>query len=561
MTNAQWRSRDTVEGPMRVAQRMQLRATGLDDEAIAKPFVGVAHTHGEVSPCAMSLAPQAAAAKVGVEVAGATAREFSTVSISDMWTLVHEHGAQYSLISREVIADSVELVLQGQRYDAVVTLGACDKTVPGMLMAMTRVNIPGVYVHGGAALQGWRDGKHIDLYRVFGDTDQALTGEITEEELEELNRDADVTVGTCPGMNTASTAATCAEILGFAALGSTTLPAVYSERIALARKAGQHAVDLLNRGDLLPRDWVTRESLENAATVVAAIRGSSNMLLHLPAIANEAGIKFELKDMTEILRHTPRITSLVPNGPNVLLDLHRAGGLPVVFRSLLDADLLHPDTPTNDGSPLGKALAHAPLPDGDIVRSCADPFQQDSGIAILQGNLAPGGCIVKTADVPRRVFEGPARVFDGDSEARRGIAAGLFERGDVIVVRGEGPKGGPGMREILDAAGPIRRRGLGNDVALVTDGRWPTGTGGLCVAHVSPEASSGGPLSLVKNGDLIRIDVNVGRIDLKVTDQELARRRLLWKPALQRLGGLADKYARLVGPSHLGAPTHSYAED
>ncbi len=561
MTKASWRSRDTVEGPMRVAQRMQLRATGLDDEAIAKPFVGIAHTQGEVSPCAMSLAPQAAAAKVGVEVAGATPREFTTVSLSDIWTLVHEHGAQYSLISREIIADSVELVLQGQRYDAVVTLGSCDKTVPGMLMAMTRVNVPGVYVHGGAALQGWQGGKPVNLYRAFGDMDRTVAGEITEEELEELNKDADVTVGSCPGLNTASTAATCAEILGFAALGSTTLPAVYSERIALARKAGQHAVDLLNRGDLLPRDWVTRESLENAATVVAAIRGSSNMFLHLPAIANEAGIKFELKDMAEIVRRTPRITSLIPNGPHVLLDLHRVGGLPVVFRSLLDGGLLHPDTPMNDGRTLADALATVPLPDGDIVRPFTDPFQTDSGISILQGTLAPDGCIVKTADLQQRTFEGPARVFDGDSEARRGIAAGMFERGDVIVVRGEGPQGSPGMREILDAAGPIRRRGLGGDVALVTDGRWPNGTGGLCMAHVSPEASSGGPLSLVEDGDVIRVDIEAGRIDLKVGDEELTRRRALWRPAPSQLGGVAGKYARLVGPSHLGAPTHSYTDD
>lgn len=559
MTNPTERSRSALQGPMRVANRMHLRATGLDDEAIAKPFVGVVHTHSEVSPCAMSLAPQAAAAKLGVEVAGATARECATVSISDVWTMVHEHGPQYSLISREIIADSVEVVLQGQRYDAAVTLGACDKTVPGMLMALTRVNIPGVYVHGGAALRGWSDGEPINFYRVFDDMDRTLSGDMSETELEALNRDAMVSVGTCPGLNTASTGAACAEIMGFSALGTASIPAVFSQRHSLARKAGEQAVRLLMEGGPRPRDWVTRESLENAVTVVAAMRGSSNMLLHIPAIANEAGVRFELKDMIDILRRTPRITSLIPNGPHALIDLHRVGGLPVVFKSLLDGGFLHPHTPTNDGRPLAEALADAPSPDNRIVRPCDNPFQRDSGLAVLQGNLAPDGCIVKTADIPVQVFEGPARVFDGDAAARKGIAAGEFRAGEVIIVRGEGPRGSPGMREMLDAPIPIRQRGMGRDVALVTDGRWPVGTGGLCVAHASPEAQAGGPLALVQNGDIVRIDVPKGIIDFKVSDEEIARRRAqLPAPRFWSGGGVGEKYARVVGPAHLGAPTHSY---
>jgi len=553
-----WRSRATVDGPMRVANRMHLRATGLDDEAIAKPFVGVVHTQSEVSPCVMSLGPQAAAAKVGVEVAGGTAREFSTVSISDVWTMVHEHGPQFSLISREVIADSVETVLQGQRYDAAVTLGACDKTVPGMLMALTRVNIPGVYIHGGAALRGWSDGEPINFYRVFGDMDRALTGQISERELEDLNKEAMVSVGTCPGLNTASTGAACAEVMGFSALGTASIPAVYSRRLALARKAGEHAVKLLLEGGPRPRDWVTRESLENAVTVIAATRGSSNMLLHLPAIANEAGVKFELRDMAQILRRTPRITSLIPNGPHALVDLDRIGGLPVVFRSLLDGGLLHRSTPTNDGRPLDALLDGVAHPDGTIVRSCEDPFQLDSGIVVLQGNLAPDGCIVKTADIPSLTFEGPARVFDGDAAARKGIAEGRFVAGEVIIVRGEGPRGSPGMREMLDAPMPIRQRGMGTDVALVTDGRWPAGTGGICVAHVSPEAHGGGPLALVRDGDIVRIDANAGAIDFLVSDAEISRRRASLPPSVFWTGGVGEKYARLVGPTHLGAPTHSY---
>lgn len=558
MNNPAWRSRATLDGPMRVANRMHLRATGLDDEAIAKPFVGVVHTHAEVSPCAMSLAPQAAAAKVGVEVAGGTAREFSTVSISDVWTMVHERGPQFSLISREMVADSVELVLEGQRYDAAVTLGACDKTVPGMLMAMTRVNIPSVYVHGGAALRGFRNGEPVNFYRVFGDMDKTLNGEMSEQELEDLNKEAMVSVGTCPGLNTASTGAACAEIMGFSALGTASIPAVFSERLSLARKAGKHAMRLLTQGGPRPRDWVTRESLENAVTVVVATRGSSNMLLHLPAIANEAGVKFELADMAKILRRTPRITSLIPNGPYALIDLHRIGGLPVIFKALLDGGLLHAHTPANDGRPLGEALADAPAPDGTIVRPCDDPFQPDSGIVVLQGNLAPGGCIVKTADIPTRVFEGPARIFDGDADARKGVADGKFAAGDVLIVRGEGPRGSPGMREIFDALIPIRRRGMGKDVAVVTDGRLPTGTGGLCVAHVSPEAHAGGPLALVKNGDIVRIDATKGTIDVNVSEQELARRSAELPPYKFWRGGVGEKYARSVGPTHLGAPTHSY---
>jgi len=558
MTRPQWPSQDTLNGPMRAYQRMQMRATGLDEDALTRPFVGVLHTQSDAIPCAMALGPQAAAVRVGVEVAGATPREWGLPSISDMWTIVHERGPQYSLISREVVADAAELVLRGQRLDAVVALGSCDKTVPGLMMAMTRVNVPGVYVHGGAALAGWRDGKPINLYELGIHMERAAAGEIDEEELDRLSRDLIVTGGTCPGMNTASTGATCAEIMGFTALGTVTLPAVYTERLVHARRAGAHAVSLLLEGGPRPRDWVTRESLENAVTAVAATRGSSNMLLHLPAIANEAGVPFELKDMANILRRTPRITSLIPNGTNVLLDLHRVGGLPTVFRSLLEGGLLHPDAPTNDGRSLAEALANAPEPDGIIVRRCDDPYQADSGTVVLQGNLAPDGCIVKTVDLPDLVFEGPARVFDGDAAARKGLTAGEFSVGDVVIVRGEGPRGTPGMREMLDLTVPIRRRGLGEKVALVTDGRWPFGTGGLCVAHVSPEAHTGGPLALVRNGDIVRIDAINGTIDFHVSDEEISLRRSKWTKPDDWVGGLGEKYARLVGPSHLGAPTHSF---
>ena len=543
---------------MRAYQRMQMRATGLDDDALTRPFVGVVHTESDAYPCAMALKPQSASVRIGVEVAGGTPREFGLASISDMWTVVHEHGPQYGLISREVVADAAELVLRGQTLDAVVALGSCDKTVPGLMMAMTRVNVPGVYVHGGAALAGWRDGKPINLYELGIHLERAAAGEIDEEELDRLSRDLIVTGGTCPGMNTASTGATCAEIMGFTALGTATLPAVYNDRLIYARRAGAHAVRLLLEGGSRPRDWVTRESLENAVTAVAATRGSSNMLLHLPAIANEAGVPFELKDMAEILRRTPRITSLIPNGPDVLLDLDRVGGLPTVFRSLLEGGLLHPDTPTNDGRPLAEAIADAPEPDGTIVRRCDDPYQTDSGIAVLQGNLAPDGCIVKTANLAALVFEGPARVFDGDAAARRELTAGNFSAGDVIIVRGEGPRGTPGMREMLDVTVPIRRRGLGDKVALVTDGRWPFGTGGICVAHVSPEAHTGGPLALIRDGDTVRIDAINGTIDHRVSDEEMSTRRSQWTKPDDWVGGLGEKYARLVGPSHLGAPTHSF---
>jgi len=414
-------------------------------------------------------------------------------------------------------------------------------------------------VHGGAALRGWSNGEPVNFYRVFGDMERVMRGEIAADELEALNGEAMVSVGTCPGLNTASTGAACAEVMGFSALGTSSIPAVFSQRTALARKAGEQAVRLLMEGGPRPRDWVTRESLENAVTVVAATRGSSNMLLHLPAIANEAGIRFSLLDMAEILRRTPRITSLIPNGPHALIDLHRVGGLPVIFKALLDGGMLHGDTPTNDGRTLAEALNGAGAPDGAIVRSCDHPFQPDSGIVVLQGNLAPDGCIVKTADVPSRCFEGPARVFDSDADARKGLTARPVHAGEVLVVRGEGPRGSPGMREMLDVVMSVRRQGIGAEVAMVTDGRWPTGSGGLCVAHVSPEAHAGGPLAVVRNGDMIRIDADRGSLDLLLGDDEIARRCSQLAPVPCWSGGLGEKYARVVGPTHLGAPTHSYS--
>jgi dihydroxy-acid dehydratase len=560
MTNRPRRSNVVTKGVSRTVQRTQLRATGLDDDALEKPFVGVVHTHGEVSPCAMSLASLAAAAKVGIEVAGGTSREFSTVSVSDGITLDHD-GASFSLMSRDLIADSVELVMRAQAYDAIVALGACDKTVPAMLMALTRLNEPGLYVHGGSMLRGWHEGREADPTLIFAYQESAEEGSYPLDRLEDFSRTAMATIGACPGQFTASSAASCAEVMGFAMLGTTTVPAVYSQRMIFARRAGRHVLRLLETGGPRPRDWVSRASLENAAAVLVATRGSSNLALHLPAIAHEAGIRFELKDMARIFREVPRITSIMPNGPHLMLDLHRLGGLPVVFKALLKAGLLDGGTPTCDGRSLAEALRGAPDPDGVVVTDCEKPFASSSGLAVLTGNLAPDGCLVKTADLDHLAFEGPARVFDGEAEATTAISAGRFEPGEVLVVRGEGPKGSPGMREMLSVAAPVRRRGMGASVAMVTDGRYVLGTGGLCVAHVSPEACEGGPIALVQDGDIIAIDAGAGTIELKVDDRELARRREVFRRGTKPyLGGIAEKYVKTVGPAHLGAVTHSGLE-
>lgn len=552
------RSRVVTQGLVRTVHRWQLHTTGLDDEAIARPMIGVVHTYGEVSPCSQTVKPQMEASKVGVEVGGGTAREFSTISVSDVLSQHHD-GMRFSLMSREAIADSIEIVMRAQGYDALVGIGACDKTIPGILMAMARLNVPSVFLHGGAMLQGWHRGREVNPLGLFEGIGKVQSGEMTEEELRELADDNVATAGACPGQFSSGTGGAIAETLGLAPLGSTTIPAVYSKRQAVARRAGERVMAMLAAGGPLPRDLITIKSLENACAIVAATGGTTNAGLHIPAIAHEVGISFTLKDMGEVFRRTPTIASLMPGGPHVPLDLHRVGGTPTVLRSLLEGGFLHGDALTLDGSRLHDALQAARKPDGAVVRSCATPFRATGGLVVITGSLAPDGAIFKIAGVDRLVFEGPARVFESEKDANRAVARREYDEGDVIVIRNEGAKGGPGMREMLATTSAIKGQGRGESVALVTDGRFSGGTRGFCIGHVSPEAADCGPIALVRNGDRIRIDAEKGTMDLLVPDLELASRRLRWQPRARPvpLAGVGEKYARLVGPSHLGAVTHA----
>ncbi|HEX7907501.1 MAG TPA: dihydroxy-acid dehydratase, partial [Paraburkholderia sp.] len=437
------RSKVVTQGVERAPHRWQLRATGLDDDALAKPFVGVAHTYGEVSPCSQSLLPQVQAAKLGIEVAGGTAREFSTISVSDVLAQQHD-GMRYSLMSREIIADSVEVVMRAQSYDALVGVGACDKTIPGLLMAMVRLNVPSLFLHGGQMLVGWHQGEQVNPLRMFEGLGKVYGGELSAQQLEQLGHDLVTTAGACPGQFSSGTAGSIAEVLGFSPLGSTTIPAAFSVRQAVARRgANQLMENLKSSGRPLPRDLVTRKGLENAVAVVAATGGSTNAALHLPAIANEAGIVFTLADMEETLRRTPTLASLAPGGPHVPYELHRIGGLPVVLKALLEGGFLHGDVPTLDGRLLQDALADVPEPDGTIVRSHTRSFRASGGMVVLKGNLAPDGAVIKIAGLTTLVLEGPARVFESEADALAAVRARAYNEGDVVVIRNEGPHGGP----------------------------------------------------------------------------------------------------------------------
>ena len=551
------RSEIVTTGVSRTLHRYQLRATGLDDAAIARPFVGVAHTYGEVSPCSQSLQSQVAAAKLGVEVGGGTAREFSTISVSDVLTQNHE-GMRFSLMSREAIADSVEIVVRAQHYDALVGVGACDKTIPGLLMAMVRLNVPSLFLHGGAMLLPYWQGRETNILAIPEAVGQVQAGQMSADELEDFARNMTSTLGACPGQFSSSTGGSYAETLGLAPLGTTSIPAPYSIRQAAARSASEQLMRNLERRGPLPRELVTRQGLENAAAVVAATGGSTNAALHLPAIAHEAGVNFTLVDLTDVFARTPHIAALVPSGPYAPQHLHHIGGYPVVLKALLKGGFLHGDALTFDGRNLSEALADALAPDGEVVQPTATPISTRGGLTVLRGTLAPDGAIMKVSAVAARQFEGPARVFETEQDAFRGVRKRQYAEGDVIVIRNEGPRGGPGMRELLSTTAAIVGQNMGEKVALVTDGRFSGATRGLCVGHVGPEAADGGPIALVCDGDRIRIDADAGSVDLLVEEAELARRRDGWKPPERSvpLAGAAEKYAILVGPAHRGAVTH-----
>nr|WP_047165517.1 dihydroxy-acid dehydratase [Sphingomonas sp. Y57] len=549
-------SRTITDGLDRAPHRAFLRAMGHDDVAIGQPFAGIVSTGASVTPCSMSLAPQAEAAKAGLQAAGVTPFEFSTITVADSMSMNHA-GMRFSLVSREIIADSIEAVTQAHGYDGLIGFAACDKTLPGTMMGMIRVNRPSVFVYGGAALPGRWQGRDIGIVDVYEGVGRVYAGEMDEAELARLEKAGVPTVGSCAGQFTANTMAMVAETLGLALPRSAMMPAVASERRALAEESGRVLGRLIRDGGPRPRDLVTRYSLENAAATVAATGGSTNAALHLPAIAHEAGISFTMEDIAAIFDRTPLIADLKPGGRFWARDLHEVGGVPTVLRAMLEAGVLHGDCPTITGRTIGEIAAAAPAPDGEVVRPADRPIAPTGGVIVLRGSLAPDGAMLKVAGLKRLTHEGPARVFDGEEAAVDAVRRQDYQPGDVIVIRGEGPRGGPGMREMLGVTALIYGQGMGEQVALLTDGRFSGATRGMCIGHVGPEASAGGPLALVRDGDRIRIDARDRILDLLVDPAELDCRRAAWTaPEATVSSPTLRKYARLVGPAHLGAVTH-----
>jgi dihydroxy-acid dehydratase len=465
---------------------------------------------------------------------------------------------RFSLISREIIADSIEAVMRGHAYDALVGFAGCDKTLPGIMMGMIRCNVPSVFMYGGAMLPGNLNGRAVTVQTAYEGVGAVLAGAMTEHELAQIEHACAPTIGACPGQFTANTMAMVSEALGLALPGSAMLPAVFAARLALARRAGAAVMRILKDGGPLPRDLVTRTSLENACAAVAATGGSTNAALHLPAIAHEAGIRFDLDAIGRVFARTPLIADLQPGGRFLARDLHAAGGVQVVLRALLDGGYLHAECLALSGRTLAEELKRAPHPDGEVVRPCSRALHPSGGVVVLKGNLCPDGALIKIAGLNSLVFEGPARVFECEEDAAAAVRSRRYKAGDVLVIRNEGPKGGPGMREMLGITALLYGQGMGEGVALLTDGRFSGATRGMMVGYATPEAAAGGPIALVKNSDPIRIDAAAQTIELKVSAAELKRRRAGLKPRRgERLAGVLEKYARLVGPANLGAVTHS----
>ncbi len=543
-----------TDGIERAAARGMLRAVGMGDDDWRKPQIGVASSWNEITPCNLSLDRLAKAVKQGVHEADGYPLEFGTISVSDGISMGHG-GMHYSLVSREIIADSVETVFRAEQLDGGVLLAGCDKSLPGMLMAAARLDVAAVFLYAGSTLPGKLDGETVTIIDAFEGTGACLAGKITKERLGEIERAICPGEGACGGMYTANTMASAAEALGMSLPGSAAPPAPDARRDTFAARSGEAAVKLVDAG-ITARDILTLKAFENAITVVMALGGSTNAVLHLLAIAHEAGVQLTLDDFNRISERTPHLADVKPFGRYVMTDIDRIGGIPVVMKALLDAGLLHGDALTVTGRTMAENLAelNPPALDGDVLHTLAQPIHQTGGIAILQGSLAPEGAVVKSAGFDAEVWEGPARVFDGEQGAMDAVAEGTLNPGDVIVIRWEGPKGGPGMREMLAVTGAIKGAGLGKDVLLLTDGRFSGGTTGLCIGHVAPEAANGGPIALVQDGDVIRLDMAAKTLDLVVADDELATRRAAWEPLPQNLNvGVLGKYAKLVGSAARGA--------
>lgn len=553
------RSRLATQGRDRAPNRGMLRALGMGDEDFSKPQIGIASSFNQITPCNMSLREVAGDVASGVREGGGFPMEFGTITVSDVISMGHE-GMHFSLVSREVIADSVETVMQAERLDGMVTLAGCDKSIPAMLMAAARLDVASVLLYAGSLMPGhvrFTDGHEetVNIVTAFEAVGANARGLMSDEDLDRIERAVCPTAGTCGGMYTANTMASASEAMGMSIPGSSSPPAVDARREVLARDSGRAVIEMIRQG-ITARDIITPRSIENAITVVMALGGSTNAILHLPAIAHEAGFELDLGDVQRISDRTPLVANLKPFGDYLMFDLDRVGGVPLVMRMLLDEGLLHGDCLTVTGMTIAENLEAVRIPevDGAVVRPLADPIDRTGGISILTGSLAPEGAVVKTAGVGVDSFEGTARVFEREQAAMAALADGSIRAGDVVVVRYEGPKGGPGMREMLAITAAIKGAGLGKDVLLVTDGRFSGGSTGLCVGHVCPEASDGGPIGLVRDGDRIRVDIPSRTLDLLVDDGELARRRAEFEPLPPRYDrGVLAKYVRLVGSASRGA--------
>jgi len=554
MPNMKPRSHVVTDGMERAPQRGMLRAVGMGDEDWAKPQIGIASSWNEITPCNMSLDRLAKASKEGVFAAGGFPMQFGTISVSDGISMGHE-GMHFSLVSREIIADSVETVMNAERFDGMVTFAGCDKSLPGMMMAAARLDVASVFVYAGSTLPGQVDGKDVTIIDAFEAVGACARGLITKDRVDQIERAICPGEGACGGMYTANTMAAIGEALGLSLPGSAAPPAVDRRRDAYAVKSGEAVVNLIRLG-ITTRQILTKKAFENAITILMALGGSTNAVLHLLAIANEAEVDLTLDDFHRIGSKVPLLGDLKPFGKFVMTDLDRVGGIPVVLKILLDAGYLHGDTLTVTGKTMAENLAdiNPPFPDGVVVHPTNSPLSKDVGITILGGSLAPEGAVCKTAGIGIDSFEGPARVFEREQSAMDAIEDGTVKAGDVVVIRYEGPKGGPGMREMLMVTGAIKGAGLGKSVLLLTDGRFSGGSTGLCVGHIAPEAVNGGPIAFIKDGDRVRIDTVNRTLDLLVDPAELEKRKVGWKPLEHKYTrGVLAKYCKVVGSASIGA--------
>lgn len=554
-------SRHVTVGPQRAPHRSYYYAMGLTQEEIDQPFVGVATCWNEAAPCNIALQRQAQSVKKGVSEAAGTPREFCTITVTDGIAMGHQ-GMKSSLVSRDVIADSVELTMRGHCYDALVGLAGCDKSLPGMMMSMLRLNVPSVFMYGGSILPGNFKGKDVTVLDVFEGVGQHSAGNMSDEDLHELECIACPSAGACGGQFTANTMACVSEAIGLALPNSAGAPAPYESRDAYAEASGRAVMDLIKTG-LRPRDICTRKAFENAATVVAASGGSTNAGLHLPAMAAEAGIDFDLMEVCEIFKKTPYVADLKPGGNYVAKDMYEAGGVPMLLKTLYEGGFLHGDCVTVTGKTLAENLEEIEWnPDQKVIYPVSNPITPTGGVVGLQGSLAPEGAIVKVAGLEKQQFSGPARCFDCEEEAFDAVENRQYKEGEVLIIRYEGPKGGPGMREMLSTTSALYGQGMGDKVALITDGRFSGATRGFCIGHVGPEAAEGGPIGLIEDGDIITIDAEAGTLDLEVADDVLAERRKNWKPRKTDYNsGTLWKYVQLVGPARGGALTHPGAKE